>query len=128
MFKNYHELLKRIKQIEPSLGKEERKEMLDVLDSGWYTEAKKGLFELKKPKNIGIGFDELPNYILKTDLTGNELAKLASVESIPDFVQSDYNFSSSNEIIYSIKKSIKDNDIDRAWQLVLYLGNFSNDK
>ena len=41
MFKNYHDLLKRIKQIEPSLGKEERKEMLDVLDSGWYTEAKK---------------------------------------------------------------------------------------
>ena len=33
--------MKRIKQIEPSLGKEERKEMLDVLDSGWYTEAKK---------------------------------------------------------------------------------------
>lgn len=41
MFKNYHDRLERIKQIEPSLGREERKEILDVLDSGWYTEAKK---------------------------------------------------------------------------------------
>jgi len=94
----------------------------------WYTEAKKGLFELKKPKNIGIGFDQLPNYILRTDLTGNELAKLASVESIPDFIQSDYNFSSTREIIDLIKESIKEDDINRAWQLALYLGNFSNDK
>ena len=60
----------------------------------WYTEVKKGLFELKKPKNIGIGFDQLPDYILKTNLIGNELAKLASVEKIPKLICSDYNFSS----------------------------------
>ena len=94
----------------------------------WYTEAKKGLFELKKPKNIGIGFDCLPDYILKTNLTGNELAKLASVKCIPNLEQFNYNFSSSDEIIHSIKESIKNSDINKAWQLVLYLGSFSNDK
>jgi len=94
----------------------------------WYTEAKKGLFELKKPKNIGIGFDQLPNYILSTELTGNELAKLASVEHIPDFIQSDYNFSSNEEVVDLIKENLKESNIDKAWQLVLYLGKFFNDK
>ena len=94
----------------------------------WYTEAKKGLFELKKPKNIGIGFDQLPNYILRTELTGNEFAKLASVEHIPDCIQSDYSFSSTNEVIDLIKENLKKSNIDEAWQLVLYLGNFFNDK
>ena len=96
--------------------------------ANWYTETKKGLFELKKPKNIGIGFDQLPTYILETNLTGNELARLASVESVPDLIQSDYSFSSSVEIIDLIKENIKKNDINTAWQLVLYLGTLSNDK
>ena len=94
----------------------------------WYTEAKKGLFELKKPKNIGIGFDQLPNYILSTELTGNELAKLASVEHIPDFIQSNYSFSSNDKVIDLIKENLKESNIDEAWQLVLYLGKFFNDK
>ena len=50
---------------------------------GWYTDSKKGLFEVKKPKHEGIGFDELPDFILKSNLTGNQLAKLASINKIP---------------------------------------------
>ena len=96
--------------------------------ANWYTETKKGLFELKKPKNIGIGFDQLPTYILETNLTGNELARLASVESVPDLIQSDYSFSSSVEIIDLVKENIKKNDINTAWQLVLHLGTLSDDK
>ena len=34
-------ILKKIPQIEPSLGEEEKKELLSVIDSGWFTEAKK---------------------------------------------------------------------------------------
>ena len=94
----------------------------------WYTETKKGLFELKKPKNIGIGFDQLPSYILKTDLTGNDLAKLASIEKIPELICSDYNFSSDKKILSLIKENLNINDVDEAWQLVLYLGKFYNDK
>ncbi len=94
----------------------------------WYTEAKKGLFELKKPKNIGIGFDSLPPYLLNSQLTGNELAKLASVEFVPDYIKTDYDFSSSNDILNSITENIKKNNIHMAWQLALYLGKFLNDK
>ena len=52
----------------------------------WYTRANKGLFQLPQPMTqIGIGFDALPKDI-KTSriLTGNELAQLAGVESIPN--------------------------------------------
>ena len=88
----------------------------------WYTEAKKGLFELKKPNNIGIGFDQLPNYILNSSLTGNQLAKLASIKSIPFFKDNMYTIDSKEELIKSIKNEIDKNDIDEAWQLILYLG------
>ena len=94
----------------------------------WYTEAKKGLFELKKPNNIGIGFDLLPQCLLKSNLTGNELAKLASVEYIPEYKNANYNFTSKNEILNSIKNNIQKNNIDVAWQLALHLDKFLNDK
>tara|TARA_Y100001970_G_scaffold41940_1_gene52124 strand:- start:25871 stop:26725 length:855 start_codon:yes stop_codon:yes gene_type:complete len=93
----------------------------------WYTDTKKGLFELKKPKHVGIGFDMLPKNILHSNLTGNELARLASVEIIPNYV-SDFDLSSKKEIISLIKENIKCSNIDKAWQLVLYLGIFLNDK
>ena len=94
----------------------------------WYTETKKGLFELKKPKNIGIGFDFLPEYIRDSSLSGNELAKLASVEKIPNYIKNNYDFTSKQEIFSSIKSNIQDNNIDEAWQLTLYLGKILNDK
>ena len=33
--------MKKIYQIEPSLGIEEKAELVDVINSGWFTEAKK---------------------------------------------------------------------------------------
>ncbi len=43
------------------------------------------LFELGKPRHNGIGFDALPMHLLHSPvLTGNDLARLAGVESIPD--------------------------------------------
>ena len=52
----------------------------------WYTRANKGLFQLPQPMTqIGIGFDALPTDIKTSHiLTGNELAQLAGVESIPN--------------------------------------------
>ena len=93
----------------------------------WYTESKKGLFEIRKPRHIGIGFDKLPKVILYSNLTGNELAKLASVESIPKYI-SNFNFTSEKEIISLIKKNIKCENIKEAWQFVLYLGILFNGK
>jgi len=46
--------LKKIIQIEPSLGNEEKKELLSTIDSGWYTEAAKTKeFEKKFAKFVG---------------------------------------------------------------------------
>ena len=88
----------------------------------WYTDTKKGLFELKKPKNIGIGFDQLPDFILNSSLTGNQLAKLASVEFIPSFKYNNENIiNSKEELLKLIKNKIDNNCIDEAWQLILYL-------
>ena len=93
----------------------------------WYTDAKKGLFELRKPKNIGIGFDQLPQYILNSDLTGNELARLASIESIP-LIDNKFKINNTKNIVSSIKKYIEKNDVITAWQLVLHLGQQLDEK
>jgi len=52
----------------------------------WYCHANgEALFELPKPAHIGIGFDKLPQYLrMSTILTGNDLARLASVAILPD--------------------------------------------
>ena len=88
----------------------------------WYTEAKKGLFELKKPKNIGIGFDQLPVSILNSELTGNELAKLASIEKIPKYyLEKNLEKLSKEQLIMEIKDKIDSNEIIIAWNIVLHL-------
>ena len=88
----------------------------------WYTKSNEGLFEIKKPKDIGIGFDSLPEIILKSDLTGNELAKLASINKKPQYcIDAKYKKFNKNQLISSIKSHIKNNNIDEAWNIALYL-------
>ena len=48
-----------------------------------YVDTKSSIFELIKPKGIGIGFDKLPPELLNSKLTGNQLAKMASLFKIP---------------------------------------------
>lgn len=52
----------------------------------YYTRANRGLFQIPQPTTqLGIGFDQLPNDVLTSSvLTGNELAKLAGVEALPN--------------------------------------------
>ncbi len=52
----------------------------------FYTRANKGLFQLPQPMTqVGIGFDKMPNDVRTSQvLTGNELAQLAGVESLPN--------------------------------------------
>ena len=84
----------------------------------WYTEAKKGLFELKKPNNVGIGFDALPKKIKESEyFNGNQLAKLASVEKIPKNLKLKHADSLSDLYDMCLKK-IDSNQIDDAWQII----------
>ena len=49
--------MKKIFQIEPSIGQEEKKELLSVIESGWYTEAEKTRkFEKMFAKFVGIKY------------------------------------------------------------------------
>lgn len=84
----------------------------------WYTEAKKGLFELKKPNNIGIGFDAIPDKIKKSKhFNGTQLAKLAGVKKIPENLKLKQNGSLSE--LYSIcKEKLDNNQIQDAWQII----------
>jgi len=63
-----------------------RLDLVARMGHDWYCRAGgASLFELAKPKTNGIGFDALPSYIRESVvLTGNDLAKLAGEEAIPD--------------------------------------------
>ena len=84
----------------------------------WYTETKKGLFEFKKPKNIGIGFDSIPDKIKKSSyFNGNELAKLASIENIPKknnaIVDDDI-----SDLYKTCQDMIRKDRVEEAWQVI----------
>jgi len=74
------------------------------------------IFELPKPKSKNvIGFDGLPKAIRESEfLTGNELARLANWEKIPDIEATDPAVSFEN-FIQNGKQFLKENQIDKAW-------------
>jgi len=86
----------------------------------WYTSIKDSLFSLKKPSGIGIGFDNIPQNFLNSQLTGNQLAKLASINSIPELTFNCKNYSTINMAINDIAVCLNNNDINKAWQIILF--------
>jgi len=92
------------------------------LGYNWYSRSNQGLFEIKKPGSNGIGFDALPNYILYSkNFSGNELAKLASIDLIPS-PSDEISLNNKEQIILDCKDLLSKNEIDKAWKLVLQLG------
>lgn len=86
----------------------------------WYTSIKESLFSLEKPSGIGIGFDNIPKTFLKSDLTGNQLARLASINSTSHLKDTNYqNKTNLLLAIEDVKECIKKNEIDKAWQIIL---------
>ena len=63
-----------------------RLDLVGRMGNNWYVRASgEALFELSKPRGNGIGIDMLPRHIRESRiLTGNNLARLASVSEIPD--------------------------------------------
>ncbi len=66
----------------------ERLDLVARMGQNYYCRASgAALFELPKPPRVGIGFDALPAHVREsTVLTGNDLARLAAVEMLPDTV------------------------------------------
>lgn len=102
------------------------------MGGSWYSRANQGMFELPKPIGIiGIGFDQLPQEIKTSKiLTGNDLAKLAGVEEIPDentihqyILQNnleDFINNSTIEKIHSqAQQYLEKNEIFEAWSILL---------
>tara|TARA_Y100001954_G_scaffold163754_1_gene173711 strand:- start:161 stop:994 length:834 start_codon:yes stop_codon:yes gene_type:complete len=91
------------------------------LGANWYGRTTKdSLYEIAKPiSRIGMGFDSLPEEIRNSKiLTGNELAILASAESIPQKISSENNLSSFEKHTKA-KQLLLDGKYEEAWQILL---------
>jgi flavin reductase (DIM6/NTAB) family NADH-FMN oxidoreductase RutF len=108
------------------------------MGGNWYCHANEAsMFEVMKPlTTVGIGFDNLPQDILKSSiLSGNDLAQLAGVEIIPDETAvNEYKLIELSEVFVRLeddaeklerelheraKRLIGENDIEGAWKTLL---------
>jgi flavin reductase (DIM6/NTAB) family NADH-FMN oxidoreductase RutF len=116
--------------------------LVSRMGGNWYCHAnEKSMFEVQKPlTTIGIGFDNLPQDILKSKyFNGNELALLASVEEIPNETEvNEYKLLELSEFFVSLennpeklentlhqfaKELINKNRIIDAWKTLLSFNN-----
>ena len=89
------------------------------LGSNWYGKTtKESLYEIVKPiSRIGMGIDNLPENIRNSKiLTGNELAILASTESIPDKGSEEKNLNTT-EKHQKAKQLLQEGKSEEAWQI-----------
>jgi len=102
--------------------------LLDAISrmgGSWYSKSKEGLFEFKKPRHNGLGFDAIPQRILNSNIiTANELSQLSSVEKRPeisDKIYKEHKNDSLNDLELLCKKFINEELFDYAWTIVSIL-------
>ena len=114
MFHVSEDILNQNNQIDPMLL-----DAISRMGGSWYSKSNKGLFEFKKPRYNGIGFDNIPSKILKShNITANELAQLASIEKKPEILADLYDLYKSkkiNDLELIFKKYINENELEKAW-------------
>ena len=100
---------------------EKAMDLIGRMGYGNYTHAPKSMFTIYKPKHLGVGFEAIPDKIKKSKhFTGNQLAKLASVEEIPNNKKLKFNL--DEEALYKDCASKIDSDnIYDAWQVVFQI-------
>ncbi len=97
-------------------------DLVSRMGGNWYCRAnEQSMFEIEKPiSSIGIGVDQIPPYIRTSKFfSGNDLALLAGVESIPypeNFINAEI---LSEETIFASKKLIEKGEILGAWKILL---------
>ncbi len=88
----------------------------------WYCRANgEALFKVPKPLDkIGIGIDQLPVEIRNSKiLTGNDLGKLANVESIPSVNSLGNTQTSSDDSVHRVaQKYLSEGKVDEAWKVL----------
>tara|TARA_Y100001954_G_scaffold204639_1_gene226157 strand:- start:4 stop:906 length:903 start_codon:yes stop_codon:yes gene_type:complete len=83
-------------------------DLVGRMGGNWYCRASNtSLFEVQKPNSkIGIGYDQLPQHIRNSHiLSGNDLAKLANVESLPSMEDVE-KFKGNNDLVNILKSSV----------------------
>ena len=117
-------------------------DLVSRMGGNWYCRAdKNSMFEVEKPlTTIGIGFDNLPEDILKSSiLTGNDLGMLANVEELPNetdvneyklielselFVKLEDNPTELEKELHKLAQSLlKENKVEDAWKTLLAFNN-----
>ena len=113
-------------------------DLVGRMGGNWYCRASNtSLFEVQKPNSkIGIGYDQLPQHIRNSDiLSGNDLAKLANVESLPSMEDVE-KFKGNKDLVnilkssvdekqtrenlhYHCKKLLQENKVLNAWSTLL---------
>ena len=78
------------------------------------------MFKIHKPKGLGIGFDNLPSFILNSDLKGKDLAKLSGVFEVP-ILNSNFKINniSHQKLILKIRSLLDEDNVYEAWQFIL---------
>ena len=97
-------------------------DIVSRLGHSWYGETKsESIFEIAKPiSKIGIGFDGLPEEILNSSIfTANELAMLASVDTIPSQKNKESITLNTEEKHILAKKMLEQAKIIEAWQILI---------
>ena len=102
------------------------------MGGNWYTRAKEGLFEVKKPlSTLGIGVDEIPEDIRTSEvLSGNDLGKLGNINRLPNAEEVEEFIKNENlgEYLKNIEREqlhlkakdyLKSQDIFGAWCILL---------
>jgi flavin reductase (DIM6/NTAB) family NADH-FMN oxidoreductase RutF len=122
------------KQIDPA-----KIDLVARLGGNWYSRTNKSaLFEVTKPiANLGIGIDQIPEYIRNSDvLTGNNLGQLGNVERLPgaDEINSCKNTAAIKEVIDQYgkdaeqmknhlhqiaKRLLEKGNVEEAWKVLL---------
>lgn len=101
------------------------------LGGDWYCRVSgDSLFKIPKPlEKFGIGFDQLPEHILKSKvLTGNDLGKLSSVERVPEDTQLDEKSTlafrraqlQGEEAVHKLAQEyLEQGRVEEAWRILL---------
>lgn len=80
------------------------------------------IFTVPKPNTkLGIGFDQLPmNIRNSTVLSGNDLARLANVATLPDFRNVDLSSPQNEEELHrAAKRLLSEGKVEEAWKVLL---------
>tara|TARA_Y100000766_G_scaffold267297_1_gene262380 strand:+ start:3009 stop:3869 length:861 start_codon:yes stop_codon:yes gene_type:complete len=94
--------------------------LIGRLGQDYYTKVdNNSLFQVEKSSSkIGVGWDKLPKEISESDyLTGNEIAKLSNVTSLPEKAL-EFKPSKDPEVYKNVKKLIEKNLILEAWEML----------